>query len=249
MDLDADPRLEQLVADLAWVRRLARALVKDDAIADDLAQDAYLVAAEKAPADRPLRPWLGRVVLNLVRMRGRSTKRRAARELATSEAALAVPSPEELVARVQTQQVVAAEVLALAEPYRATVRLHYVEELSSAEIARRLGILDATVRRRLKHARDELRARLTAHDDAPRRGSLAALAPLAKGAAPSPASTVLVGGLVMGTDPTGVWFANTERSRLIDNSLRRTLRSESIPHGLVCSRCKPDPECSSDARR
>ncbi|MBA3538226.1 MAG: hypothetical protein H0T79_01235, partial [Deltaproteobacteria bacterium] len=53
------PTSEQLMAEMAWVRRLARALVRDDAAADDVAQDAFLVATAQQPAeDRPLRPWL-----------------------------------------------------------------------------------------------------------------------------------------------------------------------------------------------
>jgi DNA-directed RNA polymerase specialized sigma24 family protein len=37
---------EQLMGEIAWVRRLARALVRDPAAADDVAQDALVVAAE-----------------------------------------------------------------------------------------------------------------------------------------------------------------------------------------------------------
>ena len=164
--------------DMAWVRNLARALLRDDATADDVAQDAWLIAAEKAPTDgRPLKPWLSRVVLNLVRMRARTTKRRDARDAAVGEATPAVATPAELVERVQLQRAVAAEVLALDEPFRATVLLHYVEGLPSVEIARRLDVPEGTVRRRLKVALDRIRARLRARDDQPSGGWLAALIP------------------------------------------------------------------------
>ena len=50
------PSSEQLMAEMGWVRQLARALVKDDALADDVTQDTWLVAAEQKPdTDRPLR--------------------------------------------------------------------------------------------------------------------------------------------------------------------------------------------------
>src|SRR5205085_5864657 len=108
---------------------------------------------------------------------GRSAKRREAREAAIPEPSVE-PTAAELVDRVELQRMVAGEVLALAEPYRSTVLLHYFEGLSSAEIARRQGIPDGTVRRRLKTALDELRRRLGDRDDR-RGGWLAALAPLA----------------------------------------------------------------------
>jgi hypothetical protein len=60
------------------------------------------------------------------------------------------------------------------EPYRSTVLLRYFEELTSAEIARRLGIPEGTVRRRLKEAIDRLRLKLGA-DRAERTRMLAPL--------------------------------------------------------------------------
>lgn len=172
---DGNVELDQLTAEMAWIRRLAMALVKDASTADDVAQDAYLAAAGRVPDDRPLRPWLSRVVRNVVRMRTRSTKRREGRELA-APAPSPGPTAEELIDRVELQRMVAGEVLALAEPYRSTVLLHYFEGLSSADIARRLAIPDGTVRRRLKTALDELRARIAARDR--KRGVTAVLAPL-----------------------------------------------------------------------
>src|SRR5262245_47239634 len=171
--------IEELMAEMGWVRGLARGLLGDRSAADDVAQDAYLVASRHAPEDRPLRPWLHRVVLNLVRMRGRAGARREAREVGASDEQR-VPTAEELLERVETQRMLAEEVIRLAEPYRSTVVLHYVEGLSSAEIARRLGIPSATVRQRLKHALDQLRERVRARDDGPKRGWMAALLPFAR---------------------------------------------------------------------
>ena len=94
--------VDELMAEMGWVRRLARGLLRDSAAANDIAQDAWLVASEHAPEDdRPLRPWLHRVVLNLVRMRRRSETRRVAREQATGEPDAAVPSADELIGRVR----------------------------------------------------------------------------------------------------------------------------------------------------
>lgn len=145
---------------MAWVRQLAGALARDEIAADDVAQEAWLVASERAPDDNlPLRPWLARVVHNLVRMRRRSSMRRELRERAAI-ASSAEPTPHDLLERVEAQRAIADEVIALAEPYRKTVLLHYVEGVSTSTIARRLDIPAGTVRRRLKVARDRLRERL-----------------------------------------------------------------------------------------
>ena len=179
-DVDRADELEKLMAELSWLRRLAGALVRDDSDAKDLVQDTWLAAAEHAPTDgRPLKPWLSRVAVNLVRMRSRASKRRLAREAAVEPRAESSPAPDELVDRVRAQRVVADEVLSLAEPYRNTVLLHYFEDLSSAEIARRSGIPEGTVRRRLKVALDELRGRLRAEERKTGRAVLTVLAPLA----------------------------------------------------------------------
>jgi len=185
--------------EMGWVRRLARALLHDDAAADDVAQETWLVASSQRPdEDRPLRPWLARVVRNLARTRRRGEARSGEREAAYAQAAdHSVATPAELVERVELQRVVAGEVLALEEPYRSTVLLHFFEGLASAEIARRLGIPDGTVRRRLKTALDQLRAHLQARTDQPRRGWLAALAPLARADQPAAPPSILLGALVV----------------------------------------------------
>jgi RNA polymerase sigma-70 factor (ECF subfamily) len=170
-------QLEQVTSDLGWIRKLAHALVNSDA--DDLAQEAWLVAADEMPADRPPRRWLARVTTNLARMRGRSATRRRARE-AASLAPEAAPSPADLVERVQLQRMVAGEVVALDEPYRSTLLLHYFEGMTSAEIARLHGVSDGTVRWRLKGALDAIRDSLREREDSPKGGWLAMLAPLAR---------------------------------------------------------------------
>ena len=110
--------------------------------------------------------------------------------MATSSAEAVVPTPESLVERVELQRLIAGEVVQLAEPYRSTVLLHFFEELSCAEIARRCALPEGTVRRRLKVALDELRARLDARD--PKAGRIALLAPIAGiSHAPQPAPLAL----------------------------------------------------------
>lgn len=191
-----EPTSEQLMVEMGWVRRLARALLDDAAAAEDIVQETWLVAASQKPDEqRPLRPWLARVVRNLARTRRRSESRRNERESAYEGQGVA--TPEELIERVELQRVVAGEVLALAEPYRSTLLLHFFEGLTSAEIARRLEIPDGTVRRRLKTALDQLRVRLDARDDRPKHGWLAGLAPLATSSTHAVPPSTFVGALIV----------------------------------------------------
>lgn len=183
-----EPTSEQLLLEMGWVHRLARALVRDDTEAADVAQETWLIANSEQPdANRPLRPWLARVVRNLVRSRRRGEARRDLREAEYEQvASKAIATPAELVERVELQRIVAGEVLALEEPYRSTLLLHFVEALPSVEIAQRLGVPDSTVRRRLKTGLDRVRAQLKAREDRSGRGLLAALVPLAQSAPRTP---------------------------------------------------------------
>jgi RNA polymerase sigma-70 factor, ECF subfamily len=171
--------VEQLVAETKWLHRVALALVKDEAAADDLTQDTLVVAATEAPTDgRPLRPWLVRVLWNRVRMRTRGSKRRRAREERFGELAAAPTQPDEIVGRIELHRMLAGLVLELPVPQRDVLLLHFFEGLSSSQIGNRLGISAGTVRWRLKSAIDELRERLEKR--APNRAWVAPLAGLAR---------------------------------------------------------------------
>lgn len=189
----ATPSAEELLAHTDWLTQLARALV-GDAGADDVVQETFEVALAKPPKqDGPLRPWLGGVARNIARMTARGRARRIAREQAVPASA-EVPTPEELVARVQMQQRVARIVLELHEPLRATLLLRFFEGLDASEIARAQGIPASTVRSRLKDALDRVRATLDAEHGGDRRRWAVMLAPLP---AALPSGGVLVGGILV----------------------------------------------------
>jgi RNA polymerase sigma factor (sigma-70 family) len=133
----AAPNLDVLLGEAGWVRALAHSLVRDPAAADDVVQETWLAALRRPPdTTRPVRPWLARVVENFARMRMRGEAGRERREEGAARAE-SLASTEELCARVETQRLLALEVLALAEPFRSTIVLRYYEGLSAAEIARR----------------------------------------------------------------------------------------------------------------
>ena len=75
--------LEALLGQEQWVRRLARALMRDDDEAEDVVQEARLAVWRHPPRDPTrARSWLGTVVRNTVRNRRRAAASRDGRELA-----------------------------------------------------------------------------------------------------------------------------------------------------------------------
>jgi RNA polymerase sigma factor (sigma-70 family) len=192
---DTAPTADDLLAHTDWLHQLARALV-GDAGAGDVVQDTFEIALTRPPKrEGPLRPWLGGVARNVARMTTRGRVRREKREEASMPAA-EVPTPEELVARVQLQQRVASIVLSLHEPLRSTLLLRFFEGMTASEIARVQGIPAATVRSRLKDALDRVRATL----DEEHRGDRRAWAVLLVSPAAMPSgSAALAGGLIVKT--------------------------------------------------
>ncbi len=145
------------------VYRTALAMTRDESLAEDILQETfirlYLYAASVDP-DRPLRPWLYRVTLNLVRDWGR--KRRLGRsvdELMEWFSALAAPgrAMERRIERDETLALVRRVIETLPRPHREVVILFYLEELSLEAIAETLGIPEGTVKSRLHYARSKLR--------------------------------------------------------------------------------------------
>ncbi|MBI5363378.1 MAG: sigma-70 family RNA polymerase sigma factor [Planctomycetes bacterium] len=158
--MDANPKLEDLLAHAGWARRLARTLVADPNVADDLVQDAYLAAASGAykSSDAP-RGWLATVIGNFARRRHRSESARNVRERYAAQRE-ELPGAEDRLERAQLEHALAAAVLALDEPYRDTLLLRFFEGLSTPAIAARHGVPESTVRSRLARALTVLRARL-----------------------------------------------------------------------------------------
>ncbi|MBI4882374.1 MAG: sigma-70 family RNA polymerase sigma factor [Planctomycetes bacterium] len=157
---DRTPRIEELLAQTQWVRELARRLVTDPHLADDLAQDTMVAALEhRENPPRSPRAWLGSVLLNLVRDAYRREQRRRRRE---SAAAGRDPEPStlEVVERAATHARVVEAVLALKEPYRGAILLRFFDDLPPRKIARRLDVPVATVNTRLQRGLDHLRADL-----------------------------------------------------------------------------------------
>ncbi len=147
--------LEAIISESGWIRALARRLVRDDASADDVVQQTYIAALETPLDERTVRGWLKTVVRNFSFRKQRDEQRRHRRELAAARPD--THTPVDLVDRIELQRRIAKQVLDLREPYRSTVILHFYEELSSTEIARRQGVPAATVRGQLRRGLAALR--------------------------------------------------------------------------------------------
>jgi len=61
------PTGDELARHARWIRRMAGALLRDEAAAEDLVQEAWLAALTRPPSEGRLRPWLREVAHNLAR--------------------------------------------------------------------------------------------------------------------------------------------------------------------------------------
>jgi RNA polymerase sigma factor (sigma-70 family) len=160
------------------MRRLARTLVRDDAQADDVVQDAVVAAMRAPPRDPVALPaWLASAVRNGARQLWRGEGRRAARETAAARAE-ASPGAAEVVARAEEHGIVVQAVLALDEPYRSALLLRFYDDLPPREVAARLGVPVETARARIRRGVERLRERLDARHGGDGKAWRVALMPL-----------------------------------------------------------------------
>lgn len=168
---------DDLCQHAAAMRRLARDLLADAALADDAVQQAYVTALTRPPAARvAVGAWLRAVVRSCALDLRRSEGRRRRREQLVSRSGPPAPDSTD---GLDLQQDIVAAVRALDGPYRTVVWLRYYEGQMPSEIAEHLGEPVKTIKTRLFRALQLLRARLDARAGG-RRAWLAAIAPLAR---------------------------------------------------------------------
>jgi RNA polymerase sigma-70 factor (ECF subfamily) len=149
--------------------RTARAILRDDAEAEDALQEAYMHAYRSLGsfrADARFSTWLARIVVNESLMRLRKQSRRASIVPIQAAAPVdeveqvsddAMEKPESSAARAEMRRLLEAEIDLLPDAYRTVFMLRAVEEMSVEETAAVLGIPAATVRTRFFRARSLLR--------------------------------------------------------------------------------------------
>jgi RNA polymerase sigma-70 factor (ECF subfamily) len=146
--------------------RAARAILRDDAEAEDVMQDAYVRAYEHLEqfAGRALfSTWLTRIAVHeaLSRLRLRNRDQQlddSARDGGISMKMVGTsPDPEQSASRTELSQLLEAALLDLPEQYRIVMMLRDVEGLSTAETAVTLDLTEENVKIRLHRGRSMAR--------------------------------------------------------------------------------------------
>ena len=193
---------ELLLSHADFVRALARSLIHDEHLADDVVQEAWLAALQKSePSRKSPRAWFAGTVRNLSLKRLR-TESRAARKARAAPSTEPVRSPEEMVERETARRKVVDAVNALEEPYRSTILFRYYDDMPPRQIARHLDVPVETVKTRIQRGLERMRRRLDASYEGGRKAWCLALAPVvgiktATISTGTAAASVLFGALAM----------------------------------------------------
>ena len=187
---------EELLAELGWLRRLARSLVGPEGSEDDLVQETWLAASRVEGGVS--RAWLVGTLRRLAARWHRSESRLQRRqgEVAKPEAVDVRP----LVERSEMFGLVLSELRNLDEPFRTTLFLIYQEGRTVQETALQLQMPEDTIRWRRREGLARLRARLdlTTNAGTDWRGAFLPLLtlPSIKSSTPAASTAAAVGPLI-----------------------------------------------------
>ena len=148
------------------IYRAVRAIVRNEADAEDAMQQAYVNAyahlhqfAERSSFST----WLTRIAINEALARVRPRPLRLADDIdgtIMNEIESNTPNPEEQAVVSELKNAVEIEIESLPDNYRSVLMLREVEGLSTAETAESLGLNEDVVKQRLHRARTMLRDNL-----------------------------------------------------------------------------------------
>lgn len=149
-----------LAGRIAPLRALARRLVRDEASADDLVQEAVTrVLAGRQGRARSAGAYLTGVLRNVAKRdhRGAAARRERERRAARGEAQ---PAADQALSAAEASRAVVDAVMGLDEPYREVVLLRFFEDLPPRRIAERTGRSLPTVKKQLERGLERLRREL-----------------------------------------------------------------------------------------
>ena len=158
---------------------VARRFLRDEEEARDAVQECFLSAykaLDRFDQGSRLSTWLHRIVINACLMRLRTRRRKPEESIEdllpqfqADGHQVRHPTPEwegsaeTLLARKETRSIVRKAIDRLPDSYRAVLLLRDIEELSTEEAARSLGVTENAVKIRLHRARQALRGLLEPH--------------------------------------------------------------------------------------
>lgn len=134
--------------------------VRDRALADDVTQDAFVVAWRQLDELRDstrLPAWLCGIARNLARDARKRTQRETPADL---DHVAHTTTPFDELSDAESEQIVAAALGQVPDVYREPLVLYYYEEHSIDDVARSLGISTATTNKRLSRGRRYLAERV-----------------------------------------------------------------------------------------
>ena len=146
-------------------------VVYDRALAEDIAQSAFVKAAERIDQfdeERPFEPWFFRIVLNdaikAAKKRRQTISLDQAPDGLTGKLAAwltdPAPQPWQLAEQNETRQVVLKAIQSLSPEQRAVVVMRYFLEMSEAEMSTEMDRPLSTIKWWLREARKRLRHRI-----------------------------------------------------------------------------------------
>jgi RNA polymerase sigma-70 factor (ECF subfamily) len=160
--------------------RVARSILRDDAEAEDVMQDAYVRAyqhLDQFAGRAKFSTWLTRIAVHEALARAKRRSRLDSLEAITGPyGEIAMPNqasanPEAQASEREMNQLLEQTLLALPDQYRTVIMLRDIEEMSTADTAATLEITEENVKVRLHRARALLRREMFA-----RAGASAAMA-------------------------------------------------------------------------
>ncbi len=146
------------------VYRTALAVTRDVRAAEDILQECFMrlyTYASSVDPNRPLKPWLYRVTVNLAYdwSSNKAIISQPLDEILEWFTGLpgAFPAPDRKAEEKETMRMVREVIDDLPAPHRAVIVLFYMENLSVEDISQILELPEGTVKSRLHYARERLR--------------------------------------------------------------------------------------------
>ncbi len=167
--------IEAFVRDnTGWMLSLARRYLKDEALAEDCVQEAFIKAFESIDRfnqDASLNTWLHRIVINEALIKLRKLRRindsyiedlmpqfdEHGCRVASVWHEHDIPTPSEILERVELHKQISSTIDNLPDSYRIIIILRDIEERTTSEISKILNLSEDNVRVKLHRARCALK--------------------------------------------------------------------------------------------